>query len=713
MEVEEVAVLARSLLCRTSLEEIGQEAFSAFGRRFSPDAMSMLVVDLTGTALDLVAGQGWSSDHVGKLRLPLDPPDTSCPAYALHLGHAVVEDKTRPDLPFAVPAPVREAGVKTSVVFPMLAGDKKVGAIVLDYLSSRTFSDEDLQLGTALSDVTAVAVDKAVKLMRYRSLFERIPVGLYRLAPSGQILDANEAMARILAFPGREQLVGANAFGFYADPYDLAKWRHLMDRDGAVSGFETRWYRQDGSTVWIRDTSRAVTDATGAVLYYEGSVEDISLRKAVEQKLGYMAYHDSLTGVYNRRRFVDEFERFAARVRRYGDAGAMLFLDLDGFKEVNERFGHREGDRILRGVAQTARRVLREADCLGRLGGDEFGVLLLPCGAEEAVNVANRILQAVRTRGFEVSGQRLTVTASCGVALFPEHGVTFDEVFSVADRGLLAAKAAGGDTVVLGPKAAAGVPSRAERLRSAVEGGRLVAHAQPILDLRTGQVDAWELLVRVADGPDLLLPGSFLPEAERTGLVREIDLWMLGEAVRIAKERGVRVHVNVSQRTLEDEGAVQAICSLADASAIAAGSVVIEITESAVAEGIGTVKLAVEELRGRGFRVALDDFGVGFSPLYYVKLLPVDFIKIDGNFVRPLADDARDRWIVKSIITLAKGVDARTIAEWVEDEILLRIVADLGADCAQGYYVGRPVPCSEIGKGPWTPERSGTGANSQ
>ncbi|MDR7434490.1 MAG: EAL domain-containing protein [Armatimonadota bacterium] len=700
-EEEEAAThLAHSLLSAVTFEEIGALAFPVLRERLAPDGLSLLVVDPSESILELVAAEGWSKEYIGRLQLPLSPHDSSGPARALHKRTPVVEDHTTPSSPLAVPEPVRSAGVQMCVNLPMVSGERCTGVIVLDYLAPRPIGEEELRFASLVSGVVAVAVERALEHRRNRLLFERVPVGLYRSTPEGKLLDVNDAMVRLLGYPDRESLIQTNAVQLYVNPEDRRRWRQLMDREGVVADFEVQWRRYDGGIVWVQETARTIRDASGRPVYYEGSVEDITPRKRFEAEITYLASHDPLTGAFNRRRFQEELQHRIAQARRAGKGGALLFLDLDNFKEVNDRLGHRAGDDLLRAVVQSIQRNLRETDVLGRLGGDEFGILLFPIDTRQALSVAERVLQTIREHEVLLAGRLVRLSCSCGISLFPDHGTTVDEVLSAADSSLYMAKERGGDRVVIYapdetcPREA--LADWAERLNRALREGLFVAYAQPILDLRTGCIDRWELLVRLVDRPEIVFPAAFLSKAERLGIIRAIDRWMWGQALQLIRDHNLSVHVNLSAKTLNDIETIEAIASDLDASKIPPDRLVVEITETAAIANVGKTLRCMEILRARGCRFALDDFGVGFSSLYYLKRLPADFLKIDGTFIRTLAEDGENRQIVRAIAELARGLGRETIAEWVEDEVTLRHVRDLGIDYAQGYHIGKPVPVSEI-----------------
>jgi diguanylate cyclase (GGDEF)-like protein/PAS domain S-box-containing protein len=701
-EVEACNRLAQTLLGLSDLEAIGEAVFSMLRPYLKPDALSLLVADPSGTFLELVAGWGWSAEYVGRLQLPLHPPDSSGPARALHVRRPVLEDHTQPSEAFTVPEPVRRAGVKMCLILPMVAGDTVTGVLVADYLAPREIGEERIRFASLIAAVAAVAVERAAEHRRNRMLFEQVPVALYRSMPNGRLLDVNSAMVRMLGYPDRDALLAVNAVNLYANPEDRARWQRLMEQEGVVTGFEVQWRRFDGTVIWVRESARAVRDATGRPAYYEGSTEDITARKRVEADLQYLASHDPLTGALNRHRFQEELQRLIVQARRTGQSGALLFVDLDNFKEVNDRLGHKAGDDLLRAAVRAMCARLRDTDVLARLGGDEFGILAVPADGGQAVAIAERLLGALREKVVIIGGSPFRLMASCGVALLPLHGVTVDELLAAANLSMYAAKEQGGDRVVLYTPDPSWrdrlnvLTGWTERLRRALDEGRLLAYVQPILDLRENRITRWEFLARLAEEGKVIAPAAFLSAAERLGMVQEIDMWMCRQALRFAARHGQHVHVNFSPKTLSDERAMANIAAELDAWRGAASLLVVEITETAIVADMAQLLQCLEALRSRACQVALDDFGVGFSSLYYLRHLPVDYLKIDAAFIYRLVTDPQDRQIVRTIADLARGLGRATIAEGVEDGATLEAVRALGVDYAQGHHVGRPEPSTAV-----------------
>lgn len=444
-EEERLSRLAQALVDANTLEGVARAVFEVLRERLQPDRLALLVVDPSGTYLEPVAGWGRPEGRLEHVRLPLRPVDSSGPAWALHTGSPLLVDLNA--APYRVPERLRQAGVQTVLLLPMVSGKEPIGVLEAHYFSRREIPEPALRFCMLVARIAAGVVARVQEHLRYRLLFERVPVGLYRSTPTGQILDANEALVRLLRYPDRETLLRTNAAHLYVDPGDRARWQELVDDREVVSGFEVRWRRYDGAEIWIRESTRVIRDASGVPVYYEGSVEDITEQKRYELEVTYLASHDPLTGALNRRSFQEALERRISLSRTMAQSGALLFLDLDGFKEVNDRFGHQTGDEVLRAVVRRIRSRLRETDLLGRLGGDEFGILLYPADGTRARAVAERVVQAVRAWAEAELDASVRITCSCGVALFPDHALTADGLLTAADAAMYAVKARGGDGV--------------------------------------------------------------------------------------------------------------------------------------------------------------------------------------------------------------------------------------------------------------------------
>ncbi len=453
-------------------------------------------------------------------------------------------------------------------------------------------------------------------------------------------------------------------------------------------------------------TASLVHDAAGAPLHLILQVQDISERRAKAAQYDYLMDHDALTGLFNRRRFDQELDQQVERAARYQSGGALLMIDLDHFKAVNDTFGHKAGDDLLRAIAAELRRRSRKSDVLARLSGDEFALLLPRADVEQATYLAEALVRGVRQHVATLGEKTIPMTTSIGVALLGK-GLTGAQVLAYADQAMFEAKEAGRDRVSV-YRSASGHPrypgrvDEAGRLRRALNEDRLLLHAQPIEDLVTGATSQYELLVRLQDSAsgELLMPGAFLYVAERFDMIQEIDRWVVDQAIGLiathaAAGRTLLLEVNLSGKSIGDQALAAFVERRLAESGADARSLIFEITETAAIANLEDAQRFADRLRRLGCRFALDDFGAGFGSFYYLKHLPFDFIKIDGDFIRGLAASPTDQLVVEAIVTIARGMGKRTIAEFVGDEETSELLADAGVDYAQGYHIGRPAPLEQ------------------
>ena len=595
-----------------------------------------------------------------------------------------------------------------------LRRQRKDGSPVDIALSATPLRDD----GGTVTGVMAVLVDiteakRSEQALReseakYRSMFDNIQDVFYQTTPQGTIAELSPSVQK-LGY-SREQLIGTSVLDLYPDPEErLALVKALSER-GEVTDYEIRLKRGGGGIMAVSLSACLRRDAAGAVVGFEGTIRDISERKRFESQLVHVANHDPLTGLFNRRRFDEEVERHLSEAQRYDLHGVLLFMDLDQFKDVNDSRGHRAGDELLSGLARLLQERLRATDVVARLGGDEFAVLLPHTDAEQAQDVAADLLDAIRSQTFVVGGSPLRITASVGMALFPDHAVVAGELLSRADLAMYRAKDEGRDRSCLyAPDGdwQAQIESRIgwhQRVREALENGRFVLHAQPILDLGDGRISQYELLLRLVDGGEFVLPGLFLDTAERSGLIHDIDRWVVQQAIQLiaahqSAGKELRLEVNLSGKAFADQELLQMIRRELVATKIDPANLVLEVTETAAIANIDQAQKFVRTLKALGCGFALDDFGVGFSSFSHLKHLPVDYLKIDGSFIRDLARNTVDQHLVQAIVGVARGLGKRTIAEFVGDDETLRLLREYGVDFAQGYFIGRPAPIPDVADG--------------
>ena len=544
---------------------------------------------------------------------------------------------------------------------------------------------------------------------RFECAFTSAPIGMALVDLDGRCIQVNDALCRITGYT-RDQLKTTTLPAItYSDDLDrdADNARELLD--GRIPSYQTekRYRHAWGHYLWVLLTKSLVRDVQGRPLYLVSQVQDISERKDLAVRLEYLIDHDFLTGLFNRRRFEQELAREAERVVRYQAKGAVLMIDLDNFKDVNDAFGHKAGDDLLKGVAGALRHRLRQTDVLARVGGDEFAVLLPEADADEARNVSESIIKTLGQQVAVLGEQSIHVTASIGVASF--DGLSAAAVLAFADQAMYEAKQAGRN------RAAIYTPSEghreqvsarlaeAEMIRMALKEERFLLYCQPILDLKLNEVCQYELLLRLRpeDGGEPLEPSSFLYAAERFGLIQEIDCWVARQAIALIAEharagRRLVLHVNLSGKSIGDP-MVAAITekAIADAGIDPAG-LIFELTETAAIGNIEEAKAFADRLRARGCQLALDDFGAGFGSFYYLKTLPFNYFKIDGAFIHGLATSPMDQLVVEAIVGIAKGMGKKTIAEFVDNGETARLLEKSGVDFAQGYHVGRPLPLRDV-----------------
>lgn len=436
----------------------------------------------------------------------------------------------------------------------------------------------------------------------------------------------------------------------------------------------------------------AISDALNAT---------VSALKQRDETLRQLADHDQLTGLVNRYRFTQMLEQEVGHIAREGDNSALLFVDLDQFKLVNDTLGHAAGDRLLVQVADKLKACLREKDVLCRFGGDEFTILARNVTTESAADLAASIIKVMRDVHFVEARQIFNICCSIGITMIESDRFTPDELLTQADMACYKAKSQGRNCYSL---FAPGTDDTQEimeyagwsqKIKQAVANDRFVLNYQPIVKLANGQPELYEVLLRMPDNGTVVSPSSFLPVAERFGLMLDIDHWVIRNAIKsLADFRNMgadtKFCINLSGHIFEDPNLVHSIQDSLGKYGLPASSVVFEITEQVAIRYLDSANRSMCELMDMGCRFALDDFGTGFSSLTYIKRLPVDYIKIDGSFIENVSTDSIDQAMVKSIVTIAQTIGKKTIAEYVQDAKSLKMLRKLGADYAQGYYIGEP-----------------------
>jgi diguanylate cyclase (GGDEF)-like protein/PAS domain S-box-containing protein len=541
------------------------------------------------------------------------------------------------------------------------------------------------------------------------SAFNHAPIGMALIDLDGRRFQVNDAFCRLTGY-SRKQLIGTTVRAItHPDDVEIGDTdrQRLLRNEIRAYQVEKRYAHAWGHHIWVQVTVSLVRGRDGQPQYFISQIQDVSKRRADEKRLEELADHDSLTGLFNRRRFEEELSKEISRATRNGTPGAVLLIDLDRFKDVNDRFGHRAGDALLRTVAQALRHRVRDSDVLARLGGDEFGIILPQTDLAQAQLAADGIVHTLRRHTAMLGNDLIHTSASVG--LMPFDGLNMSQILECVDLAMYEAKEAGRNRFAVHrtdphPLTSAPVrPNELDRVRQSLEAERLQLYCQPIVDLADPSVRQFELLLRLETEPgaEPLLPSAFLHVAERFGLVQKIDTWVVEHAIALIAANGrssrpLILDVNVSAKSIGDPRFAAATEAAIARAGINPQHLVFEITETAAIADIEEATRFITRLRKVGCRFALDDFGTGFGSFYYLKYLPFDILKIDGDFIRNFGAGHIDQLVVGAIVGIAKGLGKKTVAEFVETADLTRLLRNSGVDYAQGYYLGRPRPVADV-----------------
>jgi diguanylate cyclase (GGDEF)-like protein/PAS domain S-box-containing protein len=532
---------------------------------------------------------------------------------------------------------------------------------------------------------------------RLTALLSAMALGILFVDEQDRIVYHNPALCRLLGIDIDAELEGHAVQVLVA----LAAARGLARDcfDGGDSRQSAELQLTDG-TVLMR-TAHPVRGEDGQPIGRLWIVGDVTAERRTAQQLVYLAERDPLTGLYNRRSFQHELQRRLANAARQGTQVALLLFDLDDFKLINDRYGHQAGDKVLVQVATEVSALVRRSEFLVRLGGDEFALICEPEGPEALQTLSERLVQAIARLPVSFRGQSLRLTASLGIALFPEHADNPDELVARADAAMYQAKEAGKNGWRLYDRERDGTDEKLariswnERLRRALDQELFMPVFQGVYDTQSGGLQHYELLLRLRDEADperLIAPGQFIPHAERSGLIREIDRWVISRAIATLAQRPSvpGIAVNISGRSFDDPALPCHVEKELRRHRVEPQRLLVELTETAAVGDLKDAQHLIAQLHGLGCRVCLDDFGSGFASFAYMKHLPADVLKIDGLFVRNLARDRNDLVFVRAIVDVAKGLNKTTIAEMVEDPETLALLQGVGVDHVQGYHFGHP-----------------------
>ncbi len=546
------------------------------------------------------------------------------------------------------------------------------------------------------------------KLRLAERAFQNTAEGITVTDVNGDIVSTNPAFEAITGYT-HDEVLGQNPRILKSGHHEPSFYREMWNTLTSTGHWRGEiWNRRKNGDVYLEWlTISAVKDSKGETTHFVGVFTDITQIKEAQAQINFLAHHDALTKLPNRALFRERFEHALMHARRADQPVALLFLDLDRFKTVNDTLGHPAGDQVLLEVSERMRTIIRASDTLARLGGDEFVLLLEEqANAQHAAVVARKLIDLF-SNSMIIGEHELVVTASIGITLYPNDGDDPDLLIRHADRAMYEAKQQGRNTYRFFTQALTeGALERLKMendLRWAISRDELILHYQPIVDLKTQQLQGVEALVRWRHPKQgLIAPGLFIELAEEIGIIADIGQWVLHAACQqlATWDRNnftiPRLSVNLSVQQIDREGLVTLVSDALSASGLSPQRLELEVTESMLMRNPELSRTVLSELRTIGVKFAIDDFGTGYSSLAYLKLLPLDRLKIDKSFVHDIGRDDNDEAIVRAIIALSKILGLESVAEGVEQPSQAEFLKRVGSDLAQGYLYSHPLAADEL-----------------
>lgn len=624
-------------------------------------------------------------------------------------------------------APWREAAIEqgyaSCATIPMFIDEQVLGVLLIYAQEIRAFDEEEMELLSRLAENLAYGIHTIRIEEESKKNQEALRNSEEQL---GLITESIPAAISYIDAELRYQYNNAAFEDYFKLPREKVKGRYMSEVmseeayeknrpyiEQALSNqqtrFEYKYVRSDGSLVAFETVYVPQANAEGEVLGIYILSTDITERKRIEEQLSYQASHDALTGLINRHEFERRVERLFLTIKEEKAQHAMCYLDLDQFKVVNDTCGHIAGDEMLRQLSSILQKTVRHRDTLARLGGDEFGVLMEHCSLDDAHRVATSLQKNIQDFQFLWEGQCFNVGVSIGLVAITEAIPNLTELLKEADAACYMAKDLGRNRIHVYHGEDADMVQRhgemqwVTRIQGALEEERFCLYAQTIVPLDNSTGRHYELLIRMLDGKGKIIPpGAFLPAAERYNLISNLDRWMVEQAFTLLAAYPAFLNqvnfisINLSGQSLTEDTFQDFVIEQFEEKKIPSEKICFEITETAVITNLSAANLFISKMSKLGCQFALDDFGSGLSSFGYLKTLPVDYLKIDGMFVKDIANDPIDHAMVKSINEIGHVMGMKTIAEFVENDIIRGMLKEIGIDYAQGYGVGKPQSFDEL-----------------
>lgn len=716
-EQEQILVLQQAILAAVTAGEPHRDIVDQLCRleeQLVPNSVgSVMLLDGTRTHLDVYAAPSIPPEGIARLRGLRPGPGAGSCGNVIYRGEAQFVSNTFTDPRWV---DLRQLAVDFNLcacwsVPIRTASGEITGKFALSSFEQRaptSFHRKLLEIGAHIIGIVLERAAREKKLQLSAKVFESSSEAILIADADNRIVSVNRAFTEITGFPP-DEVIGKNPRILSSGRHDARFYRILWDSVKERGHWQGEiWNKRKNGEVYAEFLSiSAVRDADGRTTDYVGIFSDVTTRKLAEQRIEFFATHDPLTELPNRLLALDRFGNARAAAQRNGKGVAMVYVDLDNFKLVNDSAGHAVGDALLRAISERLTAAVRESDTVCRLGGDEF-VLILPDVREpsEIAATATRLLEELRAP-FGLEDSELVSTCSMGIAVYPDDGDDFDALLHRADMAMYHAKNAGRDTYrfftqQMNVDASAHLQMRSA-LRGALERNELFLHYQPQVELATGRVNGVEALLRWRSGTlGHVPPSAFIPQAETSGLINPIGEWVLEEACRQAvawSAAGVppiTVAVNLSALQFRRGNLEETVLGALERSGLDPSLLELEITESTLMTDTDSVLTLIRRLQAMGVRFSIDDFGTGYSSLAYLQRFRVDKLKIDQSFVRGIEHDRDNVSIVRAIVQLAGNLGMTTIAEGVESAAALAVLRDCGCTEAQGYFHARPLPAREL-----------------
>jgi len=687
---------------------------SSNDKREREQMLEMLLAELDGMVYRCRHDAHWTMEFVSDGCLALTG---YCPEQLLGNAHISYEDITHPMDRVRVRREIEaalHAGTAFNVEYRLLHADSSIKWVWERGSALPRVAGQPQLIHGFIQDITQRHLhEKALTEaeQRYRSIFENANEGIFQTTTDGRYLAVNPALAAIYGYDSPVALIAAlDDIGqqLYVDPGRRRQFTDMLRRSGSVTNFESRVYRKDRSVIWISENAHVVRSQDGSILYYEGTVEDITARKNYEQRIAHQATHDVLTGLPNRALLSERIEHAILNSTRNGSSFAVVFIDLDHFKSVNDTMGHAAGDVLIKKVAERLLRCLRDADTVARIGGDEF-VLLLPeiqHDCETVSQVVERVLAVIR-KPCSLGGRKFTIGCSIGISMHPADGMDADTLLKHADIAMYQAKEVGRNNYQFFTEEFNSIVMEnhelEHQLRQTLANGGFEMHYQPIVSVATGQIVKAEALLRwLVPDRGGVSPARFIPIAENTGLIEPVGAWVLEAVCQQLAQWSARglpplpVSINISPRQFNQPDLISNISAGLARHGLDPALLEIEITENCLARDKQKFLHTLGEMKALGLRVAIDDFGSGYSNMDCLKTMHFSSLKIDRSFVTAVEHEQNHRSIYRALISMAHNLNLQVVAEGVESARQADFLRTIGCDLIQGYHFSHPLPAEEF-----------------